>query len=224
MTVSDFSYVCLSPDALEDEGAPCLEGSDQKEGGSSHRPKPFPRPPLRRFLVSISELLAWDAVTGLPGASLDLAVARDSDSPTAAASSVSSTSATTSLAAAAPSELLASSAQSPPHVLTHLTVSPEPAPNPVPCSPTLPQQQRHPNSPRVLACHDMCGGYNPDADGRYLRAFSGWGRIDEFVYFSHHCVTVPPLGWIEACRAHGKPCLGTLITEHVRLALPNLNY
>jgi hypothetical protein len=49
---------------------------------------------------------------------------------------------------------------------------------------------------------------------RYLEAFRGWASIDEFCYFSHHLVTVPPVCWIEACHTRGVPCYGTLITEH----------
>lgn len=33
------------------------------------------------------------------------------------------------------------------------------------------------------------------------------------MYFSHHLVTVPPRGWIEAAHTHGCKCLGTFITE-----------
>ena len=70
-----------------------------------------------------------------------------------------------------------------------------------------------PSRPRVLHCHDMAGGYNPLADETYLRAFSGWGEIDVFVYFAHNRVSMPPQGWVEACHAHGVPCLATIITE-----------
>jgi len=37
--------------------------------------------------------------------------------------------------------------------------------------------------------------------------------VDVFVYFSHHFVTVPPLGWIRQGHLHDVPVLGTLITE-----------
>ena len=70
-----------------------------------------------------------------------------------------------------------------------------------------------PSRPRVLHCHDMAGGYNQLADDTYLRAFSGWGEIDVFVYFAHNRVSMPPQGWVEACHAHGVPCLATIITE-----------
>jgi len=82
--------------------------------------------------------------------------------------------------------------------------------------------------PRVLMCHDMKGGYNFDADDRYLRAFSrgagggeisvrgcgSWASVDEVCYFSHHFVTVPPRCWIDAAHSNGKLIFGTLITEH----------
>ncbi|KAL1508232.1 hypothetical protein AB1Y20_004349 [Prymnesium parvum] len=67
--------------------------------------------------------------------------------------------------------------------------------------------------PRALLCHDMKGGYCKEADEEYLAAFSGWGSVDIFCYFSHHCVTVPPACWAEASHRRGVPCLGTLITE-----------
>ena len=36
--------------------------------------------------------------------------------------------------------------------------------------------------PRVLHCHDMKGGYCKDADEGYLQCFSGWEKIDTFIY------------------------------------------
>ena len=83
---------------------------------------------------------------------------------------------------------------------------------------------RRTTRPRVLLCHDMKGGYNHMADEEYLGRFvahGGFGAIDEFVYFSHHRVTVPPKEWIDACHAEGVPCLGTLITEHADGAADN---
>lgn len=49
-----------------------------------------------------------------------------------------------------------------------------------------------------------------DADFYHLRH---WRCLDAFVYFSHHLVTVPPPGWVNAAHTHGVPVLGTLITE-----------
>ena len=76
------------------------------------------------------------------------------------------------------------------------------------------------DAPRLLVCHDMAGGYREDAyaqgsrecDSFYL---SHWHLIDTFVYFSHHCVTIPPPGWINAAHLHGTqaspwPCLCVL--------------
>lgn len=37
--------------------------------------------------------------------------------------------------------------------------------------------------------------------------------MDIFVYFSHHRVTIPPVGWIESAHRHGTLVLGTFIFE-----------
>jgi mannosyl-glycoprotein endo-beta-N-acetylglucosaminidase len=44
-------------------------------------------------------------------------------------------------------------------------------------------------------------------------AFCHWAAIDTFVYFSHHLVTVPPVGWVSAAHTNGVRVLGTIITE-----------
>eukprot|EP00884_Botryococcus_braunii_P001998 jgi/Botrbrau1/1179/Bobra.0162s0062.1 len=75
--------------------------------------------------------------------------------------------------------------------------------------------------PRVLVCHDMQGGYNEDrfygpvtlGENADPYVFRHWNLIDIFVYFSHHLVTIPPSGWVDAGHRHGVPVLGTLITE-----------
>ncbi|XP_076455704.1 cytosolic endo-beta-N-acetylglucosaminidase-like [Babylonia areolata] len=72
--------------------------------------------------------------------------------------------------------------------------------------------------PYTLVCHDFKGGYLED---RYLQGgvkkdayyFCRWECIDIFIYFSHHFVTVPPVGWICAAHKHGTMMLGTIITE-----------
>ncbi|XP_055876082.1 uncharacterized protein LOC106055275 isoform X1 [Biomphalaria glabrata] len=72
--------------------------------------------------------------------------------------------------------------------------------------------------PQVLVCHDMCGGY---LDDRFCQGSSSvspycfyhWQLIDSFVYFSHHFITIPPVGWIQAAHKHGVDILGTIITE-----------
>lgn len=43
--------------------------------------------------------------------------------------------------------------------------------------------------------------------------FYRWSNIDIFVYFSHHFITIPPIGWIELAHKNNVQILGTLITE-----------
>lgn len=38
--------------------------------------------------------------------------------------------------------------------------------------------------------------------------FYHWQYVDIFVYFSHHVVTVPPVGWTNAAHRHGVCVLG----------------
>lgn len=79
--------------------------------------------------------------------------------------------------------------------------------------------------PRLLVCHDFKGGYSPaeaSSDGvsgaecpeeGNLWKFNHWAYVDVFVYFSHHRVTIPPVGYIHAAHRHGALALGTLIFE-----------
>lgn len=39
-------------------------------------------------------------------------------------------------------------------------------------------------------------------------AFYHWQCIDVFVYFSHHTITIPPVGWTNAAHRHGVCVLG----------------
>ncbi|XP_046533530.1 cytosolic endo-beta-N-acetylglucosaminidase isoform X2 [Equus quagga] len=74
--------------------------------------------------------------------------------------------------------------------------------------------------PRTLLCHDMMGGY---LDDKFIQgtavhnpySFYHWQYIDIFVYFSHHTVTIPPVGWTNAAHRHGVCVLGTFITEWI---------
>ena len=75
-------------------------------------------------------------------------------------------------------------------------------------------------SPKVMLCHDMKGGY---IDDRFDQGcfdleeepyrFIHWSLIDTFVYFSHHLITIPPLGWVNAAHKNGVEMFGTIITE-----------
>ena len=81
-----------------------------------------------------------------------------------------------------------------------------------------------PSRRRTLVCHDFKGGYGKDnaAFGLILEPYTyekdyrffHWDKCDLFVYFSHHFVTIPPVGWIAAAHRNGTPILGTLITEN----------
>ncbi|XP_020013683.2 cytosolic endo-beta-N-acetylglucosaminidase isoform X1 [Castor canadensis] len=71
---------------------------------------------------------------------------------------------------------------------------------------------------RTLLCHDMAGGYLEDrfiqgSEVQNSYSFYHWQYIDIFVYFSHHTVTIPPVGWTNAAHRHGVCILGTFITE-----------
>nr|CAB3242571.1 cytosolic endo-beta-N-acetylglucosaminidase-like [Phallusia mammillata] len=76
------------------------------------------------------------------------------------------------------------------------------------------------NGVKTLVCHDMKGGYLED---RFVQGFKSdkpvgyhiqyWSGIDIFVYFSHHFITIPPVGWINAGHRNGVTVLGTFITE-----------
>ncbi|KAK0490293.1 glycoside hydrolase family 85 protein [Armillaria novae-zelandiae] len=65
---------------------------------------------------------------------------------------------------------------------------------------------------KLLVCHDYKGGYTESpVDLSYT--FNYWSACDSFIYFSHHCVTIPPHGWITAAHRQGVKMLGTLIFE-----------
>ncbi|CAI9722477.1 cytosolic endo-beta-N-acetylglucosaminidase-like isoform X1 [Octopus vulgaris] len=65
----------------------------------------------------------------------------------------------------------------------------------------------------------MKSGYLED---RYLQnvlkedgyRFFNWQYLDLFVYFSHHFITIPPVGWVSSAHCNRVPILGTVITEN----------
>ena len=65
----------------------------------------------------------------------------------------------------------------------------------------------------------MAGGYHEDRFSlgsktkSHIYNFYYWQYIDIFIYFSHHRVTIPPPGWIEAAHKNGVKILATFITE-----------
>ncbi|TFK67272.1 hypothetical protein BDN72DRAFT_843297 [Pluteus cervinus] len=65
---------------------------------------------------------------------------------------------------------------------------------------------------RMLVCHDYNGGYTENPFTRDY-TFNYYSHCDVFVYFSHHRVTIPPPGWINAAHRQGAKMLGTLIFE-----------
>ncbi|KAG2361265.1 glycoside hydrolase family 85 protein [Suillus spraguei] len=58
----------------------------------------------------------------------------------------------------------------------------------------------------------LLGGYTESPSG-LCYTFNFWHLCDTFVYFSHHRITIPPSGWINAAHRQGVKMLGTLIFE-----------
>ncbi|KAJ3268579.1 hypothetical protein HDV01_002558 [Terramyces sp. JEL0728] len=74
-------------------------------------------------------------------------------------------------------------------------------------------------NPRVIACHDMQGGYRSDANiqgnktAMVQYTLQYWQFIDVFIYFSHHRITIPPAAWTNAAHRNSVVSLGTFIVE-----------
>lgn len=80
-------------------------------------------------------------------------------------------------------------------------------------------KQRTSSTSQILYCHDMAGNYL-ESDRYYDLSpvfpafrFTRWHLIDIFVYFSHHLITVPPIGWINLAHRQGVRVYGTFIIE-----------
>lgn len=74
------------------------------------------------------------------------------------------------------------------------------------------------NRREVFICHDMMGNYLEDRHYNSSKKwddyrFYHWSGIDYFCYFSHHYITIPPSGWINAAHLHGVKIIGTFIVE-----------
>ena len=81
---------------------------------------------------------------------------------------------------------------------------------------------------KVVFCHDYKNGYQEDASvqgsGNNLvyTLSKYWSFIDIFIYFSHHTISIPPVGWISAAHMNNVLVLGTVITEGLHGQLENL--
>lgn len=60
----------------------------------------------------------------------------------------------------------------------------------------------------------------PPCAGAYR--INAWHCIDTFVYFSHHLVTIPPPGWMDAAHTNGVP-VRTLLIEGGALSKHHLS-
>ena len=74
-------------------------------------------------------------------------------------------------------------------------------------------------SSKLMLCHDMNGGYNEDrfpqgGDESFVYNFFYWQHIDQFVYFSHKRVSIPPPVWTNAAHRNGVKMLGTVMLEN----------
>ncbi|KIY45738.1 hypothetical protein FISHEDRAFT_66793 [Fistulina hepatica ATCC 64428] len=58
----------------------------------------------------------------------------------------------------------------------------------------------------------LMGGYK-EQPLAFSYTFNFWSLCENFVYFSHHRVTIPPPGWVNAAHRQGVKILGTLIFE-----------
>ncbi|GAV52309.1 hypothetical protein ZYGR_0AG03000 [Zygosaccharomyces rouxii] len=81
-----------------------------------------------------------------------------------------------------------------------------------------------PRKTEITVCHDFKGGYQSGhdlyTDGQYgIESCTPYSLrypevVDKFIYFSHHCITIPPAPWTNYLHRHSIPVLGTLIFEH----------
>ncbi|AQZ13530.1 (ZYRO0B07216g) [Zygosaccharomyces parabailii] len=78
--------------------------------------------------------------------------------------------------------------------------------------------------PEITVCHDFKGGYqaghdlypngeyNISSSTPYLLRYPE--TVDKFIYFTHHCISIPAVCWTNYLHRYHIPVLGTLILEH----------
>jgi len=66
----------------------------------------------------------------------------------------------------------------------------------------------------LICCPFVVCRFNNGHTNRDAYRFYHWSFVDIFVYFSHHFITIPPIGWIVATHRNGVRCFGTILIEH----------
>lgn len=68
-----------------------------------------------------------------------------------------------------------------------------------------------------MLCDDLLCAFSVDGcevvDGIKPYILMHWWYVDIFTYFSHHFISIPPVGWISQAHDHGVLVLGSSILE-----------